>query len=55
MKHPPLLDKAIVAALLLVYVPGLIPEELPAPDPIALIAPASATQESTEENPADRL
>lgn len=52
MKRPPLLDKAIVAALLLAYVPGLLPEELPAHDPIALIAPA---QESTEENPADRL
>lgn len=52
MKRPPLLDKAIVAALLLAYVPGLLPEELPAQDPIALIAPAP---ESTEENPADRL
>lgn len=54
-KHPHLLDKAIVAALLLAYVPGLIPDDLPAPDPIALIAPASVPQESAEENPAPGL
>ncbi len=40
MKHPKLLDKAIVAALLLAYVPGLAEDMLPAPNPIALIAPA---------------
>ncbi len=56
-KHPHLLDKALVAALLLSCMPELLPDltdqplpELPAP--IALIAPAP---DSTQAAPADGL
>lgn len=57
-KHPHLLDKAVVAALLLAYVPGLADCLDPTPalhdfhPPIALIAPAP---ESAEDTPADGL
>lgn len=54
MKPRKLLDKAIVAALLLAYVPGLAEDALPESAPIALMAPQIA--ESTEdENPASGL
>lgn len=46
MKHPHLLDKALVAALLLAYVPE--------PTPSALILPVPEAP-STEDNPAERL
>lgn len=56
MKPPKLLDKAIVAALLLAYVPGLAEDTLPIPDPIALIAPApEAADPAKDENPASGL
>lgn len=54
MKHPHLLDKAIVAALLLAYVPGLAEAVLPEPTPSALILPVPDAP-STEDNPAERL
>lgn len=52
MKHPHL-DKAIVAALLLAYVPGLAEDILPEATPAALILPAPEV-ESTEDTPAER-
>lgn len=57
MKYPKHLDKVIVAALLLAYVPGLAEKVLPAPDPIALIAPAPhiAEDAAEDENPASGL
>lgn len=57
MKHPKLLDKAIVAALLLAYVPGLAEDMLPAPDPVALIAPAPQPSDDAadDDHPASGL
>ena len=56
MKHPKLLDKAVVAALLLAYVPGLAEDTLPEYTPAAaLIAPLQEADCCTEENPADGL
>ena len=55
MKHRQLLDKAIVAALLLAYVPGLAADFLPESTPAALMLPAPASADSTDENPAERL
>lgn len=52
MKHSKLLDAAIVAAMLLAYVPGLAEDVLPEVTPAALMLPAP---ETTEENPADGL
>lgn len=54
MKHPRLLEPAIVAALLLAYVPGLAEDVLPEATPAALILPAPDIP-STEDNPAERL
>ena len=53
MKHPHL-DKAIVAALLLAYVPGLAEDILPEVTPAALILPAPEIP-STEDKPAHGL
>ena len=56
MKQRKLLDKAIVAAMLLAYVPGALEDALPAPEPAALIAPASANEApADDESPADKL
>lgn len=55
MKHHKLLDKALVAALLLAYVPGLAADFLPESTPAALMLPAPESAQSTEENPAERL
>lgn len=57
MKPPKLLDKAIVAALLLAYVPGLAEDMLSVPDPIALIAPAPQICDAPaeDEHPASGL
>lgn len=57
MKPPKLLDKAIVAALLLAYVPGLAENMLSLPDPVALIAPALQTCDvpAEDEHPASGL
>ena len=53
MKHTKLLDAAIVAALLLAYVPDLTPDAaLPANSPIALLAPAQDAP-LTQDNHAD--
>lgn len=52
MKHSRLLDAALVAAMLLAYVPGLAGEVLPEAAPAACMLPAP---ESAEENPAERL
>ena len=52
MKHPKLLDAAIVAAMLLAYVPGLMEDVLPEATPAALMLPAA---ESIEDNSAERL
>lgn len=49
MKPPKLLDKAIVAALLLAYVPGLAEDALSISAPIALIAPAPEVADPTED------
>ena len=54
MKPPKLLDKAIVAALLLAYVPGLADDALREPAPIALIE-SQPTDPAEEENPASGL
>lgn len=54
MKHPRLLEPAIVAALLLAYMPGLAEDVLPEATPAALILPAPDIP-STEDNPAERL
>lgn len=53
MKHLHL-DKAIVAALLLAYVPGLAEDILPEVTPAALILPAPEIP-STEDKPAQGL
>ena len=53
MKHFHL-DKAIVAALLLTYVPGLAEDVLPEVTPAALILPAPESP-STEEKSAQGL
>lgn len=53
MKHLHL-DKAIVAALLLAYVPGLAEDVLPEATPAALILPAPESP-STEEKSAQGL
>lgn len=57
MKPPKILDKAIVAALLLAYVPGLAEDMLPVSDPPALIASADQTDDAPaeEEHPASGL
>lgn len=54
MKHPKLLDTAIVAALLLAYVPGLADDFLPESTPVALIMPAEESP-ATDDDPASRL
>lgn len=54
MKPTKLLDAAIVAALLLAYVPDLTQDAaLPANSPIALLAPAALDAPSTQDNHAD--
>lgn len=55
MKHPKHLDAAIVAAMLLAYVPGLAQDVLPEARPAALMLPAAEPSESTEDNSAEGL
>lgn len=52
MKKHPHLDAAIVAALLLAYVPDLTEAVLPDQQPIAIMLPAP---DSTHEDPAEAL
>lgn len=54
MKPSKLLDKAIVAALLLAYIPGLAEEALPGSAPAALIEP-QPDDATEDENPASGL
>lgn len=54
MKKHPHLDAAIVAALLLAYVPNLADNILPEAIPAALMLPAAETPD-TPDNPAERL
>lgn len=56
MKHSKLADAAIVAALLLAYIPGLAEDVLPEAAPgMALIAPAPEESAVTQEDPAHGL
>lgn len=55
MKHPKLLDAAIVAALLLAHVPGLAEDVLPEARPAALMLPAAEPAQPTDEDLAEGL